>query len=165
MRTCVCVCAGGSFFNLFNLGAKPEELKKLKLNEIKNGRLAMIAMLGYGAQATLTRVGPFQNLTDHLADPVNNNILVSTHARVCEGQGRAGHTGAGRARPWQWPIPACLLGRLLGRKHGVSAGRAGLQGPSCMPRRLWTPGADTCACLPVLVHALQTNFSKVYGQL
>ena len=52
--------AGGAFFNLFNLGKTDAEMKKLKLNEIKNGRLAMLAMLGYGAQATITRDGPFQ---------------------------------------------------------------------------------------------------------
>jgi hypothetical protein len=42
---------GGPWFNLFNLGGKSEaEMKKLKLNEIKNGRLAMLAVFGYGAQ-------------------------------------------------------------------------------------------------------------------
>ena len=35
---------------------------KLKTNEIRNGRLAMLAMLGYGAQAVLTGAGPFENL-------------------------------------------------------------------------------------------------------
>jgi light-harvesting complex I chlorophyll a/b binding protein 3 len=68
---------GGPFFNLFNLGKTDAEMKKLKLNEIKNGRLAMLAMFGYGAQAVLTGKGPFQNLLDHLADPVNNNILTN----------------------------------------------------------------------------------------
>ncbi|GLC47421.1 Photosystem I chlorophyll a/b-binding protein 3-1, chloroplastic [Pleodorina starrii] len=68
---------GGPFFNLFNLGKTEAAMKELKLKEIKNGRLAMLAMLGYGAQATLTREGPFQNLLDHLADPVNNNILTN----------------------------------------------------------------------------------------
>lgn len=43
--------AGGPWFNLFNLGGKSEaEMKKLKLNEIKNGRLSMLAVFGYGAQ-------------------------------------------------------------------------------------------------------------------
>lgn len=67
---------GGPWFNFFNLGGKSEEdMKKLKLNEIKNGRLAMIAVFGYGAQAVLTGKGPYENLLDHLADPVHNNIL------------------------------------------------------------------------------------------
>jgi hypothetical protein len=52
--------AGGQFFNLFNLGKTDAELKELKTKELKNGRLAMIAVFGYGAQAILTGVGPFQ---------------------------------------------------------------------------------------------------------
>jgi altronate dehydratase len=48
---CCAVASGGPWFNLFNLGGKSEaEMKKLKLNEIKNGRLAMLAVFGYGAQ-------------------------------------------------------------------------------------------------------------------
>jgi len=66
---------GGQFFNMFNLGKTEAEMKKLKTNEIKNGRLAMLAMFGYGAQAVMTGNGPFQNLVDHLASPTTNNIL------------------------------------------------------------------------------------------
>jgi hypothetical protein len=46
---------GGPWFNMFNLGKTEAEMKTLKLKEIKNGRLAMIAMLGYGAQAVMTQ--------------------------------------------------------------------------------------------------------------
>lgn len=42
----------------------------------------MLAMLGYGAQAVMTGKGPFQNLVEHLADPVNNNILTNFGKRV-----------------------------------------------------------------------------------
>ena len=48
-------CAGGQFFNLFNLGKTDAEMKELKTKE-----LTMLAVFGYGAQAVLTGVGPFQ---------------------------------------------------------------------------------------------------------
>ena len=43
---------GGSFFNMLSLGKTEEGMKELKLKEVKNGRLAMIAMLGYFIQAS-----------------------------------------------------------------------------------------------------------------
>lgn len=70
---------GGQFFNLFNLGKTESEMKELKTKELKNGRLAMVAVFGYAAQSILTGAGPFQNLKDHLADPVHNNILMNFH--------------------------------------------------------------------------------------
>lgn len=68
---------GGPFFNFAGFGKDPAQLKRLKTSEVKNARLAMLAVLGYFIQAIFTGVGPFQNLLDHLADPVNNNILTN----------------------------------------------------------------------------------------
>jgi len=59
---------GGQFFNMFNLGSNPEALASLKSKEVNNGRLAMVAMAGFGMQANVTRLGPVQNLYDIL-DP------------------------------------------------------------------------------------------------
>ncbi|GAB4825360.1 Photosystem I chlorophyll a/b-binding protein 3-1, chloroplastic [Ancistrocladus abbreviatus] len=68
---------GGPLFNPLGLGKDEKSMKDLRLKEVKNGRLAMLAILGYFAQAPVTGVGPYQNLLDHLADPINNNIITS----------------------------------------------------------------------------------------
>lgn len=68
---------GGPLFNPLGFGKDEKSLNELKLKEIKNGRLAMLAILGYFIQGLVTGVGPFQNLLDHLSDPVNNNVLTS----------------------------------------------------------------------------------------
>ncbi|KAG1658926.1 hypothetical protein FOA52_003096 [Chlamydomonas sp. UWO 241] len=85
---------GGQFFNMANLGANDKEMMSLKKKEIENGRVAMLAMFGYGAQAVITREGPWANLTHHLADPVNNNILTNFGkvfgSAYCRGRARAG---------------------------------------------------------------------------
>jgi hypothetical protein len=43
------------------------------LPQVRNGRTAMLAFLGFASQAVVTGKGPIQNLTDHLSDPTLNN--------------------------------------------------------------------------------------------
>ncbi|CAL5405159.1 unnamed protein product [Camellia sinensis] len=66
---------GGALFDPLNLSKDPVSFEDLKVKEIKNGRLAMIAWLGFYTQAALTGKGPVQNLLDHILDPFHNNLL------------------------------------------------------------------------------------------
>lgn len=68
---------GGQFFNFLNLGRTEESMRDLKTKELNNGRLAMVAMFGFGAQAVLTGQGPVECWVEHIRDPFNNNILTN----------------------------------------------------------------------------------------
>ncbi|KAK6939002.1 Chlorophyll A-B binding protein [Dillenia turbinata] len=66
---------GGALFDPLKLSGDPVAFEDLKVKEIKNGRLAMVAWLGFYLQAAVTGKGPVQNLLEHISDPFHNNFL------------------------------------------------------------------------------------------
>ena len=75
---------GGLWFDPLGWSkGSPEKQKDLRTREIKNGRLAMVAVLGAFVQASLTHTGPINNLLTHLADPSHNTILGLSTVSCC----------------------------------------------------------------------------------
>lgn len=70
----------GGIFDPLNYSSG--DLNSLKVKEIKNGRLAMFATLGFYVQAFTVGKGPLGCLSDHLADPWANNVWTIELARA-----------------------------------------------------------------------------------
>eukprot|EP00227_Mantoniella_beaufortii_P014043 CAMPEP_0197590976 /NCGR_PEP_ID=MMETSP1326-20131121/12406_1 /TAXON_ID=1155430 /ORGANISM="Genus nov. species nov., Strain RCC2288" /LENGTH=332 /DNA_ID=CAMNT_0043156297 /DNA_START=51 /DNA_END=1049 /DNA_ORIENTATION=+ len=68
----------GGPLDFFGVASTPEDLALLKVKEIKNGRLAMVAMLGFFVQALVTSEGPAANWGKHVADPFGYNFVTLT---------------------------------------------------------------------------------------
>ncbi|KAL8245150.1 hypothetical protein R6Q59_011408 [Mikania micrantha] len=68
----------GLWFDPLGWGSgSPAKLKELRTKEIKNGRLAMLAVMGAWFQAEYTGTGPIDNLFAHLADPGHATIFAA----------------------------------------------------------------------------------------
>lgn len=118
-----------------------------KLKEIKNGRLAMIAFLGFTSQAAVRGLGPLECLKLHLSAPAQNNIFTSavgneaTVAVVAlavapiiirffkEKAGDDDEFRPVRCR-WRIPVPCCFFGPWF---------RAGVFSRACSPRAAADP--------------------------
>jgi len=66
---------GGPLLNPLGLAKDVQNAHDWKLKEIKNGRLAMMAMLGFFVQASVTHTGPIDNLVEHLSNPWHKTII------------------------------------------------------------------------------------------
>ncbi|XP_027902772.1 photosystem I chlorophyll a/b-binding protein 5, chloroplastic [Vigna unguiculata] len=66
---------GGPLLNPLGLAKDIKNAHDSKLKEIKNGRLAMVAMVGFFVQASVTHVGPIENLVEHLSNPWHKTII------------------------------------------------------------------------------------------
>jgi len=64
-------------FDKFGWAKDEKTTAELKLKEIKNGRLAMVAFLGCCAQAVTTGTGPVDNLFSHMANPGAIGVFTS----------------------------------------------------------------------------------------
>jgi light-harvesting complex I chlorophyll a/b binding protein 1 len=61
-------------FDPASFAKDPQTFESLKIKEIKNGRLAMLAFVGLIAQHAATGKTPLVNLSEHIADPFHVNV-------------------------------------------------------------------------------------------
>ena len=57
--------------------SKGADFESRKLKEVKNGRLAMVAILGFAGQHAATGKGPLAALSEHLSNPWGANFATN----------------------------------------------------------------------------------------
>merc|ERR1712159_354394 len=65
----------GGPFDPLGLSDDPEVFAELKVKEIKNGRLALGAVLALALQSYITGEGPYANWSKHVTDPFGYNLI------------------------------------------------------------------------------------------
>eukprot|EP00218_Dolichomastix_sp_CCMP3274_P008452 CAMPEP_0170140292 /NCGR_PEP_ID=MMETSP0033_2-20121228/6255_1 /TAXON_ID=195969 /ORGANISM="Dolichomastix tenuilepis, Strain CCMP3274" /LENGTH=338 /DNA_ID=CAMNT_0010376497 /DNA_START=25 /DNA_END=1041 /DNA_ORIENTATION=- len=65
----------GGPLDFLGFATDPDEFELLKVKEIKNGRLAMVSMLGFGIQGLATGEGPYSAWANHVIDPFGYNLI------------------------------------------------------------------------------------------
>jgi len=70
-------CYPGGAFDPLGFSKDSKSFETYKLKEIKNGRLAMIAMIGFIGQHAATGKGPLVALGDHLGNPWATNFATN----------------------------------------------------------------------------------------
>jgi light-harvesting complex I chlorophyll a/b binding protein 4 len=68
----------GGIFDPLNFAKPGPALEELKVKELKNGRLAMLAFVGCIMAGQVTGKGPLANLGEHLASPMSTSIMAKS---------------------------------------------------------------------------------------
>jgi len=63
------------FINAFPFDPAGMSSPDMAVKEVKNGRLAMVAFIGFAVAALVTREGPIEALSTHLSNPFENNVI------------------------------------------------------------------------------------------